>query len=41
MEIDFAESKLVNGGLLKKYVGKPVRIFLKVDNTSTGGHIVS
>ena len=35
-----AEQALVNGNLIKKYIGKPVRMYLKVENVSSGGRQV-
>lgn len=40
MEVDHEEQYIVNGGLMKKYSGKLVRIYLNVANTSTGGRQV-
>lgn len=34
------EQALVNGNLMKKYVGKSVRLYLKVENVSSGGRQV-
>lgn len=41
MEVDREDQHLVNGALMKKYVGQSVRLYLNVMNTSTGGRQVS
>lgn len=42
MEVDqHEEHHLVNGGLMRKYGGEMVRLYLLVENTSTGGRQVS
>lgn len=40
MEVDHEERRLVNGGLMKKYAGQTVHLYLKVTNTSPGGRQV-
>jgi hypothetical protein len=35
-----SEQTLVNGNLMKKYVGKSIRLYLKVENVSSGGRQV-
>jgi hypothetical protein len=34
------DSHLVNGNLMKKYVGQQVHVYLKVENVSAGGNKV-
>ena len=36
-----AEQALVNGNLIKKHIGKSVRMYLKVENVSSGGRQVN
>jgi hypothetical protein len=34
------DQALVNGNLMKKYIGQSVRLYLKVENVSSGGRQV-
>ncbi|CRL01923.1 CLUMA_CG015179, isoform A [Clunio marinus] len=42
MEVDSVEEQhIVNGSMMKNFVGKTVRVFLNVEFTSTGGRKIS